>query len=165
MYIIQTHHHPYVIRLFRENQPWNTYCQMDNLPNELKFSLGNRSPCRTFSLSIVTRFQNMKAPQESPEDNNGEYYRLRTIEWSVLEAPPKTIHYFSNLPFGWTPQSDLEFIELFMQTWKDDWISFCRDERRNLGHLVSNRARTYCYGHKLTSGLVAIISAGRCWQR
>ncbi|KAB8261316.1 ankyrin repeat-containing domain protein [Aspergillus pseudonomiae] len=123
--------------LFRENQPWNTYCQMDNLPNELEFSLGNRSPCRTFSLSIVTRFQNMKAPQESPEDKNGEYYRLRTIEWSVLEAPPKTIHYFSNLPFGWTPQSDLEFIELFMQTWKDDWISFCRDERRNLGHLRS----------------------------
>lgn len=123
--------------LFRENQLWNTYCQMDNLPNELKFSLGNRSPCRTFSLSIVTRFQNLKAPQDSREDSSGEYYRVRIIEWSVLEAPPKTIHYFSNLPFGWTPKSDLEFIELFMQTWKDDWIRFCRDERRSLGHLRS----------------------------
>ncbi|KAE8371733.1 hypothetical protein BDV26DRAFT_275464 [Aspergillus bertholletiae] len=123
--------------LFRENQSWNTYCQMDNLPNELKFSLGNRSPCRTFSLSIVMRFQNMNAPQDSEEDTSSEHYRVRTIEWSVLEAPPKTIHYFSNLPFGWTPRSDLEFIELFMQTWKDDWISFCRDERRNLGHLRS----------------------------
>ncbi|KAF7617896.1 ankyrin repeat-containing domain protein [Aspergillus flavus] len=123
--------------LFRENQAWKTYCQMDNIPNELKFSLGNRSPCRTFSLSIVTRFRNMKDPQDSREDSSGEHYRIRTIEWSVLEAPPKTIHYFSNLPFGWTPQSDLELIELFMQTWKDDWMCFCRDERRNLGHLRS----------------------------
>lgn len=143
-YIVLADHLPYAIRLFRENQAWKTYCQMDNIPNELKFSLGNRSPCRTFSLSIVTRFRNMKDPQDSREDSSGEHYRIRTIEWSVLEAPPKTIHYFSNLPFGWTPQSDLELIELFMQTWKDDWMCFCRDERRNLGHLVSEHGSKCC---------------------
>ncbi|KAE8131502.1 ankyrin repeat-containing domain protein [Aspergillus pseudotamarii] len=97
----------------------------------------DESHLMTFSLSIVMHFQNMKAPQDSLDDNSGEHHRVRTIEWSVLEAPPKTIHYFSNLPFGWTPQSDLELIELFMQTWKDDWITFCRDERRNLGHLLA----------------------------
>ena len=75
------------------------------------------------------------------EDRNRSYengdFTLRTIEWSVLEAPPKTIHYYSNLPCGWIPQNDLEFVQLFMNTWKEDWLSFCREGRRYLGRLVS----------------------------
>lgn len=62
--------------------------------------------------------------------------RLRIIEWAVLEAPPKTVHYFSNLPYGWIPENDLEFVQLFMQTWREDWLTFCRDARRCLGGLV-----------------------------
>lgn len=64
-------------------------------------------------------------------------YTLRTIEWSVLEAPPKTIHYFSNLPSGRIPQNDLDFVQLFISTWKQDWLSCCQEGRRYLGRLVS----------------------------
>lgn len=66
-----------------------------------------------------------------------EDYTLRAVEWAVLEAPPKTIHYFSNLPYGWIPQNDLEFVQLFMATWRDDWMAFCHEGRRYLGRLVS----------------------------
>jgi hypothetical protein len=61
---------------------------------------------------------------------------VRTIEWSVLEFPAKTIHYFSNLPFGWIPESDLAFIQLFMSTWREDWMAFCREARSYLSRLV-----------------------------
>lgn len=68
-----------------------------------------------------------------PSYQNGTF---RTIEWAVLEVPPKAIHYFSNLPFGWVPKNDLEFIQLFMQTWREDWMNFCRDARSVLSRLV-----------------------------
>jgi hypothetical protein len=58
------------------------------------------------------------------------------MEWAVLEVPPKAIHYFSNLPFGWVPKNDLEFTQLFMQTWREDWMNFCRDARSALSRLV-----------------------------
>ncbi|RHZ64276.1 ankyrin repeat domain-containing protein [Aspergillus thermomutatus] len=64
---------------------------------------------------------------------------FRTIEWAVLEVPPKAIHYFSNLPFGWVPKNDLEFIQLFMQTWREDWMNFCRDARSVLSRLRSHQ--------------------------
>lgn len=71
-----------------------------------------------------------------PSYQNGTF---RTIEWAVLEVPPKAIHYFSNLPFGWVPKNDLEFIQLFMQTWREDWMNFCRDARSVLSRLRSHQ--------------------------
>ncbi|GIK04498.1 hypothetical protein Aspvir_008581 [Aspergillus viridinutans] len=71
-----------------------------------------------------------------PSYENGTF---RTIEWAVLEVPPKAIHYFSNLPFGWVPKNDLEFIRLFMQTWREDWMNFCRDARSALSRLRSHQ--------------------------
>ncbi|EAW07610.1 uncharacterized protein ACLA_023240 [Aspergillus clavatus NRRL 1] len=74
-------------------------------------------------------------------DEDFEYKNgtLRTIEWAVLEMPPKTIHYFSNLPFGWVPKNDLEFIELFMRTWREDWMGFCHDARSDLSRLRTHQ--------------------------
>ena len=119
---------------------------MSHIPNELFFSLGHKSPCRTFNLSIR---MSLAVADDLPITYEDEKYNyesgdsvLRTIEWSVLEAPPKTIHYYSNLPSGWIPQNDLEFVQLFMNTWKDDWLSFCREGRRYLGRLVSPPAST-----------------------
>lgn len=63
-------------------------------------------------------------------------HATRTVEWVVLEAPLKTIHYFSNLPYGWVPQNDVELVQLFMQTLRDDWMAFCQDARNSMGELV-----------------------------
>lgn len=122
-------------RLFRENHPWDTYCQVGFMPNELCFSLGNKSPCRTFTLSFLMNLTDANKTQTSNHYEMDDY-TLRTIEWAVLEAPPKTVHYFSNLPYGWIPRNDLEFVQLFMQTWREDWITFCQEGRRYLGQLV-----------------------------
>lgn len=72
-------------------------------------------------------------PDEDPSYMNGT---LRTIEWAVLEAPPRTVHYFGNLPYGWVPQSDLELVQLFLRSWREDWTTFSQDARRYLGRLV-----------------------------
>ncbi|GKZ29624.1 hypothetical protein AbraIFM66950_005778 [Aspergillus brasiliensis] len=120
--------------LFRENHYWNTYCQLTDTPNELQYSLGNKSPCRTFSLFI--RLDMKIGTFTDTEDDDR---RVRIIEWAVLEAPQKAIHYFSNLPYGWIPESDLELVQLFMQTWRDDWIAFCREARGYLGRLRTHQ--------------------------
>lgn len=114
---------------------------MSHLPNELKFSLGNKSPCRTFTLSIrmslTTSATGLPTTTDVPiYTYETDDYTLRTIEWSVLEAPPKTIHYFSNLPSGRIPQNDLEFVQLFMNTWKEDWLACCQEGRKYLSRLV-----------------------------
>jgi hypothetical protein len=72
----------------------------------------------------------------SADHSQYEDQTIRTIEWAVLEIPPKAIHYFSNLPYGWIPESDLEFIQLFMRTWREDWTTFCREARSYLSRLV-----------------------------
>ncbi|GLB06206.1 hypothetical protein AtubIFM57258_001503 [Aspergillus tubingensis] len=121
--------------LFRENHYWNTYCQLNDTPNELQFSLGNKSPCRTFSLFVRL---DMKIGTSFTDDQDDDR-KVRIIEWAVLEAPQKTIHYFSNLSYGWIPESDLELVQLFMQTWRDDWIAFCREARGYLGRLRTHQ--------------------------
>lgn len=125
------------LMLFRENHAWKTYCQSGHLPNELGYSLGHKSPCRTFTLSIRMNLRMESTPQSEYDPFEGD--TLRIIEWSVLEAPPKTVHYYSNLPYGWIPQNDLEFVQLFMQTWREDWLTFCRDARRHLSALRSHQ--------------------------
>ncbi|RHZ71842.1 hypothetical protein CDV55_108739 [Aspergillus turcosus] len=128
--------------LFRENHLWKTYLQMSHSPNELRFSLGNKSPCRTFTLSIqmnLTMSHTFPGGHHEAEIPSYEDGTFRIIEWAVLEVPPKAIHYFSNLPFGWVPKNDLEFTQLFMQTWREDWMNFCRDARSALSHLRSHQ--------------------------
>ncbi|KAH1724127.1 hypothetical protein KXX25_000846 [Aspergillus fumigatus] len=128
--------------LFRENQLWKTYLQVGHSPNELRFSLGNKSPCRTFTLSIQMNLRMSHTLPGGHNEGNFPSYQngtFRTIEWAVLEVPPKAIHYFSNLPFGWVPKNDLEFIQLFMQTWREDWMNFCRDARSVLSRLRSHQ--------------------------
>ncbi|PYH99293.1 hypothetical protein BO71DRAFT_221224 [Aspergillus ellipticus CBS 707.79] len=121
--------------LFRKNHIWNTYCQMSDTPNELRFSLGHKSPCRTFSLYIRMNLKIGNSFTDYKHENN----TVRIIEWAVLEAPPKAIHYFSNLPYGWIPQNDLEVVQLFMQSWCDDWMTFCREARGYLGRLRTHQ--------------------------
>ncbi|PYI08660.1 hypothetical protein BO78DRAFT_428018 [Aspergillus sclerotiicarbonarius CBS 121057] len=121
--------------LFRESHLWNTYCQLDDAPNALRFSLGNKSPCRTFSLFIR---MDMKIGTSLTDHKHGNS-TVRVVEWAVLEALPKTIHYFSNLPYGWIPQNDLELVQLFMQAWRDDWVAFCQEARGYLGRLRTHQ--------------------------
>ncbi|KAF7161585.1 hypothetical protein CNMCM5623_007120 [Aspergillus felis] len=96
--------------------------------------------------ALETHVRNM--PKSSDEThlihNEGKFRSyengtFRTIEWAVLEVPPKAIHYFSNLQFGWVPKNDLEFIQLFMQTWREDWMDFCQDARSALSRLRSHQ--------------------------
>ncbi|PWY73119.1 hypothetical protein BO94DRAFT_549919 [Aspergillus sclerotioniger CBS 115572] len=75
----------------------------------------------------------------SLSDDEDDDSTVRVVEWAVMEAPPKTIHYFSNLPYGWIPQNDLEVVQLFMQTWRDDWVAFCREARGYLGRLRTHQ--------------------------
>ncbi|KAF9885096.1 hypothetical protein FE257_000736 [Aspergillus nanangensis] len=91
----------------------------------------------TFTLSIQMNLQMASTPQSGYESDDDS--KVRTIQWAVLEAPPKTVHYFSNLPYGWIPENDLEFVQLFMQTWREDWLTFCQDARRCLSQLRSHQ--------------------------
>ncbi|PLN84302.1 ankyrin repeat-containing domain protein [Aspergillus taichungensis] len=128
--------------LFRENYVWNTYCQMDHSPNRLLYSLGHRGPCRTFTLSIrvdVKMRSVLSRGYDGDEYSRYQDHATRTVEWVVLEAPLKTIHYFSNLPYGWIPQNDVELVQLFMQTLRDDWMAFCQDARNSMGELRSHQ--------------------------
>lgn len=74
---------------------------------------------------------------DAQDSNNDEEYSARVIQWSVLEAPPKSIHYFSNLPYGYIPQNDLDLVQLFLSTWRGDWMTYCQNARRHLARLVS----------------------------
>ncbi|KMK60901.1 ankyrin repeat protein [Aspergillus fumigatus Z5] len=96
----------------------------------------------TFTLSIQMNLRMSHTLPGGHNEGNFPSYQngtFRTIEWAVLEVPPKAIHYFSNLPFGWVPKNDLEFIQLFMQTWREDWMNFCRDARSVLSRLRSHQ--------------------------
>ncbi|KAK1144042.1 hypothetical protein N8T08_005952 [Aspergillus melleus] len=130
------------LMLFRENYVWKSHYQKSHLPNELRFSLGTKSPCRTFTLSLQ---MNLKIANEhtinheKQDSDSNDDYSMRVVEWSVLEAPPKSIHYFSNLPYGYIPQNDLDIVELFLHTWRKDWMTYCRDARRHLAQLRSHQ--------------------------
>ncbi|PLB43650.1 ankyrin [Aspergillus steynii IBT 23096] len=128
--------------LFRENYVWRTHYQNGHQPNELRFSLGNRSPCRTFTLSIQMNLKMANEHTNKHDDQNSdgnEEYSTRLIQWSVLEAPTKSIHYFSNLPYGYIPQNDMDLVQLFLHTWRKDWMTYCQDARRHLAQLRSHQ--------------------------
>ncbi|RAK79474.1 uncharacterized protein BO72DRAFT_45817 [Aspergillus fijiensis CBS 313.89] len=123
------------LMLFRENYVWETYCPLTETPNEMNFSLGHKSPCRTFTLFIRLDIK----IGDLLTDDDAEKGTVRIVEWAMLEAPPKAIHYYSNLPYGWIPQNDLELVQLFMQTWREDWLMICREARRYLGRLRTHQ--------------------------
>ncbi|KAA8651885.1 uncharacterized protein ATNIH1004_000783 [Aspergillus tanneri] len=127
------------LMLFRENYAWRTYHRMSHVPNELWFSLGSKGPCRTFTLSIQMNLKLEDDPSSVEGDDDDDDYTVRTIQWTVLEAPPKSICYFSNLPYGYIPQNDLELVQQFMRIFRKDWMAYCHAARRHLGQLRSHQ--------------------------
>lgn len=77
-----------------------------------------------------------RVKDEGQDSDTEENYSTRVVQWSVLEAPPKSVCYFSNLPYGYIPQNDLGLVQLFLHTWRRDWMTYCQDARRHLAQLV-----------------------------